>query len=85
MKINVKSAIEESADNLIGLGLVEEIPQYLLENAIHKWLEDFVDDLSHDIEWFYHNDSKLKKRINNIDVNEQINEDDAIDLEELFG
>ena len=87
MKIDVKLAIEQSAENLIDEGLIEDCPQYLIENAIYKWLENFIDDLPNDIEHFYHNDNfpNLRKCINNIDTNDQINEDDTIDLEELFG
>jgi len=86
MKIDVSIAITKWRCNLIDEGLIEDCPQYLLENAIYQWLENFIENLPTDIEHFYKSDNfpSLKKCLNNIDTNDQINEDDEISLIELY-
>jgi len=87
MKIDVKSAIEESADNLIGLGFLDDYTdnQLIVERAIYHWLENLIDDLAQNIDWYYRNDSKLEKLIlREIDKSESIHEDDEISLTDLY-
>lgn len=100
MKLDISESVSQSADNLLGLNLVE-CQQDLLEIAIVKWLEQFIENLPTDIDHFYHHDSSLSKLIlsaesqsdNLIDLSEtiesddnhEINFDDYLDDESLVG
>lgn len=77
--INIVDAVSESADNLIGLGLVD-CDKDLLYLAIAKWLEQFIEDLPTDIDHFYQHDSTLSKLI----FEAEIESDNLIDLSKII-
>ena len=93
-KLDISESISESADNLLGLNLTN-CDSELLELAIAKWLEQFIEDLPTDIDHFYQHDSNLGKLIfdaecqsnNLIDLSQILPEednDDEINLDEFL-
>jgi hypothetical protein len=62
MKVDIADSVKKSADDLIGLGLTDSEAS-LLEKAIQKWIEEFIDELPDNIEWYKQHNDRLKKLI----------------------
>jgi mRNA-degrading endonuclease RelE of RelBE toxin-antitoxin system len=62
MKVDIADSVKKSADDLIGLGLTDS-ERSLLEKAIQKWIEEFIDELPDNIEWYKQHNDRLKKFI----------------------
>ena len=93
-KLDISESVQESADNLLGLNLTN-CDSELLELAIAKWLEQFIENLPVDIDHFYHKDSSLNELIfeaerqsdNLINLSQILPEednDDEINLDEFL-
>ena len=78
-KLDISESISESADNLLGLNLTN-CDSELLELAIAKWLEEFIENLPTDIDHFYQHDSTLSKLI----FEAEIESDNLIDLSKII-
>lgn len=62
MKVDIADSVKKSADDLIGLGLTDS-DHTLLEKVISQWIEEFIDELPDNIEWYKQHDSRLQKLI----------------------
>lgn len=62
MKVDIADSVEKSADDLIRLGLTDS-DRSLLEKAIQKWIEEFIDELPDNIEWYQQHNNRLGKLI----------------------
>lgn len=90
-KLDISDSVKESADNLIGL-CITDCDSELLELAIAKWLEQFVEDLPTDIDHFYQNNSTLSKLIfeaerqseHLINLSQIIPDEDEINLDDYL-
>lgn len=62
MKIDIADSVKKSADDLIELSLTDS-DRTLLEKVISQWIEEFIDELPDNIEWYKQNDARLAKLI----------------------
>lgn len=62
MKLEIAESVKKSADDLIELGLTDSDPS-LLEKVIQTWIEEFIDDLPDNIEYYRQYDNRLQKLI----------------------
>lgn len=62
MKVDITDSVIQSADDLIDLGLTD-CDRTLLQQAIIKWIEQFIDELPDNIEWYKYNDRTLAEYI----------------------
>ncbi|MBL1208283.1 hypothetical protein [Geminocystis sp. GBBB08] len=62
MKVDIADSVKKSADDLIGLGLTD-CDRTLLEKVISQWIEEFIDELPDNIEWYKQHDRRLGELI----------------------
>lgn len=62
MKVDIADSVKKSADDLIGLGLTDS-DCTLLEKVISQWIEEFIDELPDNIEWYKQHNYRLKELI----------------------
>ena len=62
MKVDITESVKQSADDLIGLGLTDS-DRSLLEKVISQWIEEFIDELPDNIEWYKQHDYRLQELI----------------------
>lgn len=67
LKIDISECVKECVEILIYDKAVE-CNSDLLEKAIIQWIDEYIDDLSIDIEWHFHNNSRLQKLINEAEL-----------------
>ncbi len=90
-KLDIEQAVKQSAESLIDEGFVEDYCHLdLLEKATQKWLENLIDELPDNIDWFYRNFSDFQKLCEKAELESaklDLDRDypDGIDLEELIG
>jgi len=61
MKVDIADSVKKSADDLIGLGLTDS-DRTLLEKVISQWIEEFIDELPDNIEWYKQHDHEVALR-----------------------
>lgn len=82
MKVDITDSVIQSADDLIGLGLTD-CDRILLEQAIIKWIEQFIDDLPLNIEYHFQSDRTLAECIKEAEYQtelERLIQDDELPL-----
>ena len=82
MKVDITDAVMQSADDLIGLGLTD-CDRILLEQAIIKWIEQFIDDLPLNIEYHFQSDRTFEKYVKQAEYQtelERLTQDDELPL-----
>lgn len=62
MKVDIADSVKKSADDLIGLGLTD-LDRCLLEKVISQWIEEFINELPDNIEWYKQHDGRLQELI----------------------
>jgi len=82
MKVDIKDSVIQSADDLIGLGLTD-CDRTFLQQAIIKWIEQFIDDLPLNIEYHFQNDRTFEKYVKQAEYQtelERLTKDDELPI-----